>query len=543
MKSIAFLAVCVALVLMRCSTPQISGGTTDTGNVRVSAVMYHFDGSFAAGASVKMRPEDYLVDSDTLSNKNDLRETVTDSDGHFQFDSITGGSYCIEINDGKEAAFLFRIIIDSVNEYRKDTVLSGTLKPYAKVEGNVNIHDPVDHLYCLVYGLERKVPVDSSGNFVIDNLPEGTYNFKIVSDSSTFKPIHINDIKATSGSETRISNVTPGFSKRIILNTAASGAAINGRVTGFPVLIRLNSTNFNFDSSAADGSDIRFTDSNGKPLSYEIERWDNSAKEAEVWVKVDTINGNDSTQYISMFWGASTETGSEGERAGGSAVFDTADGFQGVWHFSGMGSKVADATQNHFDGSANEVWPVAGLIGSSGEYDGKKSYLTMSGTANGKLNFGETDTYTVSVWIYSYDFTTDRYLVGKGNNQYDLKIKDQQICFTQYSSREARGTQSLSSPPARFQWCHLTAVRKGSSQYLYVNGVCTDSSAKVISAVSTGNTSNDFEAGVQSDLSSTLETYYGKIDEIRICNRAMSPDWIKLCFMNQKESDLLVLFK
>jgi beta-galactosidase len=167
----------------------------------------------------------------------------------------------------------------------------------------------------------------------------------------------------------------------------------------------------------------------------------------------------------------------------------------------------------------------------------------MANTANGKLNFGENDTYTISAWIYSYDFTSDRYLVGKGNYQYDLKIKDQQVNFTQYSSQQASGTQSLSSSPARFQWCLITGVRKGNSQYLYVNGVCADSSAKVVSEDSTGNTSNDFEVGVKSDSSSTLKTYYGKIDEVRISNRTLGPDWIKLSYMNQKETDQLVQFK
>jgi hypothetical protein len=39
--------------------------------------------------------------------------------------------------------------------------------------------------------------------------------------------------------------------------------------------------------------------------------------------------------------------------------------------------------------------------------------------------------------------------------------------------------------------------------------------------------------------------YYfgGKIDEVRVSSTALSADWIKLCYMNQKESDMLVRFK
>ena len=35
----------------------------------------------------------------------------------------------------------------------------------------------------------------------------------------------------------------------------------------------------------------------------------------------------------------------------------------------------------------------------------------------------------------------------------------------------------------------------------------------------------------------------GKIDEVRVEKVARSADWIKLCFMNQREDDKLVRFK
>jgi hypothetical protein len=37
--------------------------------------------------------------------------------------------------------------------------------------------------------------------------------------------------------------------------------------------------------------------------------------------------------------------------------------------------------------------------------------------------------------------------------------------------------------------------------------------------------------------------FKGMIDEIRISNVAYGPDWIKLCYMNQKAQDALVVFK
>lgn len=37
-----------------------------------------------------------------------------------------------------------------------------------------------------------------------------------------------------------------------------------------------------------------------------------------------------------------------------------------------------------------------------------------------------------------------------------------------------------------------------------------------------------------------LCAFRGMIDEVRIANEAYGPDWIKLCYMNQKEQDALV---
>ena len=67
-----------------------------------------------------------------------------------------------------------------------------------------------------------------------------------------------------------------------------------------------------------DGADIRFDDAAGKPLPYEIEKWDAGAKQAALWVRTD-VKGNNATQSITLKWGnpeASTESN-------GAAVFPT----------------------------------------------------------------------------------------------------------------------------------------------------------------------------------------------------------------------------
>src|SRR5688572_22247476 len=49
----------------------------------------------------------------------------------------------------------------------------------------------------------------------------------------------------------------------LVMNTTAGGANIASNLADFPVLIRLNSTVFNFNDALTGGADIRFEDPNG----------------------------------------------------------------------------------------------------------------------------------------------------------------------------------------------------------------------------------------------------------------------------------------
>src|SRR6185436_13626397 len=71
-------------------------------------------------------------------------------------------------------------------------------------------------------------------------------------------------------------------SKKITMNTGASGANVSGEVKNFPVAIGLNQGNFDFSQAKPDGSDLRFSSSSGSPLAYQIESWDAAGQKAAV---------------------------------------------------------------------------------------------------------------------------------------------------------------------------------------------------------------------------------------------------------------------
>ena len=70
-------------------------------------------------------------------------------------------------------------------------------------------------------------------------------------------------------------------------------------ITDHPVLVMLNSSNFNFSRTKPDGSDIRFTDANDTLLSYWIEDWNSTTQTAIIRVIVPKLLANENiTIYL-----------------------------------------------------------------------------------------------------------------------------------------------------------------------------------------------------------------------------------------------------
>ena len=93
----------------------------------------------------------------------------------------------------------------------------------------------------------------------------------------------------------------------------------------YQVLVALAGSDFP-EEAQPDGDDIRFTDADGRELSYWIEEFDAGSKRAKIWVKVPLIPANGAAE-IAMWWG---NPGAESE-SDGEAVFEFFDDFEGVY--------------------------------------------------------------------------------------------------------------------------------------------------------------------------------------------------------------------
>jgi hypothetical protein len=222
---------------------------------------------------------------------------------------------------------------------------------------------------------------------------------------------------------------------------------------------------------------------------------------------------------------------------------------------------VPDATINHYDGTLSDTAPIPaqGTIGMGYQFDGIDNSMSIKGTANSALNFPENGFYTLCAWVYADTldyapatdsiYANDMTIISKDNCQYALKTRTNNWEFDEFHTLS--GWQGTLAPATQRAWKYVVGVRQGTRQYLYVDGKCIVDSVSAFSPkneprttiadVTIGKMPGKRWASLTTDGPGCF--FNGTIDEVRIMTKAMSADYIKLCFMNQKYPDALVVFK
>ncbi|MDD3102419.1 MAG: DUF2341 domain-containing protein, partial [Patescibacteria group bacterium] len=115
-----------------------------------------------------------------------------------------------------------------------------------------------------------------------------------------------NNIDASETGTVKINLPTPwyndswGYRRKITLTENSTRD-----LTNYQVRIKLTSSNFDFSKAKSDGTDIRFTSTNGtSELKYWLESYDQSGQTAVVWVKVPSILAS-TTPDIYIYYGYS----------------------------------------------------------------------------------------------------------------------------------------------------------------------------------------------------------------------------------------------
>jgi len=555
MRFIGYFALVAGLTGVSCSSsPTLAGGAgTETTNAKVTGVGMCSDGLPALNATVRLRRSDYVTAVPTLAKSAIYgADALTDSSGRFEITGIDPGSYRIEISNGQSAVLLAcSLDVGAIVDFGIDM-----LRAFATITGTVDTTGRAgQQLYVQVKGLERLVAADVAGKFVLSNMPTGSFTVRAVTadDSAIAEASGISVAPGVNTSVTMLSGW--GFSKRLYLNTTATGANVSEVVFGFPLLVRLDATSFDFSQARDSGQDIRFTKPDGTPLPFEIEQWDGTAKVAAIWVLMDTVRGNDSTQSLVMAWGNPAAA----SQSNGAAVFDTADGYAGVWHLSegaagtGAAAVYRDATGNAFHGADNiSSTDHSGVIGAGQRLNSASGDFVDLGINRDFLSGVRQVTLEAWVKVAPGD-SAGMVITHSIDDQRNTTLSYAYIMVDQDHYLLAGGrTSSGDSVPEHIvvadealtvgSWHHVAAscLYGNDSMYLYMDGVMISAMAAPFAESQTaGTVSTSSFIGRQEGIGENF--YNGWLDEVRTHRVARSAAWIKLSFENQRADQKVVI--
>jgi len=194
------------------------------------------------------------------------------------------------------------------------------------------------------------------------------------------------------------------------------------------------------------------------------------------------------------------------------------DGLVGHWTFDG--ADMGTTSARDASGNANTGWltngpkKVIGKIGQGLSFDGVNDYVSA-----GSVLSATDQPFTFSAWVNPASFTSSwKTVMAGGCAGFDVVIYFSTVRFGRNCGTPPGVFYSGPSLSAVNRWYHLTATYDGTNIELYVDNV------KYAGGAVTYSNTSGFYIGSYNGVS---ELFPGLIDEVRVYNRALSPDEVK----------------
>lgn len=314
-------------------------------------------------------------------------------------------------------------------------------------------------------------------------------------------------------------------------NTDATLGMAAEALTNFVVLIKLDAgQDIDYDKTKDAGEDVRFTDSDGTPIPYEIEKWDESGS-SWVWVNVPQIDQNSNTDKIYIYYGNSSAADAQAP----SSVWGAND-YSMIYHFKEPSGTVADSTTN----TTATVRPGTSLgqqgqIGNAVDFSSSNGGITL-GTLGPPLLTANT---TISFWIYLNNLSSParQNPFGQAYGGWGTMTLEQTGAISWFfgshggNSSPYSSNQSSSGTISNGQWINITAVRDNTAKTYswYKNGQYL-----------TGSTYSANYPTIQNQPFNIGDDYVypinGKMDEFRVHKSTKSAAFIKASYLSETDA-------
>ena len=352
-------------------------------------------------------------------------------------------------------------------------------------------------------------------------------------DSFTFK---VNDGQVDSNTATVTINLQDWFNtnwtnrRKLVFN-----AQTNSDLMDFPVLVKIDNTRIDYSKTRPNGQDIRFVDSGGQLLSYEIETW-NPSGISYIWVKNSIGSMEANNHYIYMYYG--NLSANDAQNAAG--VWS--NGYVGVWHFNQTSGTVMDSLGNNNGTVAGTLTRnTSGILGNSYTNSSSSACIQVphnSGQLLSKMTLeawarSTTDSQTSAVIekdIYTGSNYYWAYSMENRSGQIAETITDNSLNSTTYTTPSKNFTVNA------WTYIALTYNDPTNTTVGYNNGSVNVSNTNATRGMYTGTQGSVLS--LMGDCSSA--GFKGSVDEVRISNVDRSADWIKNQYLSM--TDGLIMY-
>ncbi len=327
------------------------------------------------------------------------------------------------------------------------------------------------------------------------------------------------------------------FQKNITINhSKVSGTS---DLLNFPLLISLFDSDLH-DNCQADGDDIGFF-IGGQQLFHEIERfnrtYNSTHAQLEAWINVPSLSCSTDT-VIRMYYGNSTMSSQQNPES----VWNS--NYKGVWHLSEDPSgTINDSTSYDNDGTSDASMEtddqVNSQIGNGFEFNDVTDDFYIPDSSS--LDLGSN--FTVQAWVQVMPGYVPGTTYNESNRIFDKKelwsdsdgwsvsLVDDDDDSIEILGSDSNPTQiqNFTTSWSTGDWHQVTIVYDGTNVTAYRDGVSRGN----VSITPVQDNDNPLMIGQSGGTGGN--TWYGKMDEIRISTGARSADWIATEYNNQKD--------
>lgn len=327
-------------------------------------------------------------------------------------------------------------------------------------------------------------------------------------------------------------------------------SASTENLVNFPVMVHLNSNNFDFSRAQPQGQDIRFTDSNGtSPLAYEIEAWDAVDQEAWLWVNVPQIDAGSNSERIYLYSQNPTVSDEQDPEATWNSSYHM------VHHLQETSGTHFDSTSYSNDGTWIEPMPdqpgtqdAAGKIAGANRFWGEDDYVLDPNDPPYLENHNRIDvaadpslhgnkSITVEAWVHQEEpVGWEAHIIRAGGEwmlNYLWGETNNTVRFARLNADWGKNV-ATSSPVTDDQWHYLVGVTEfdgsDTTMSIYVDGQLSNSKHYANAAI-VEDPNQLIRIGARGDLIGRT-FFHGRLDEVRYSATGASADWIEAQYLS-----------